>query len=616
MSFLSGIRRRLRLLRFQYGRFTFHFGNVIRSVGSVLDILSVVASAVCLMSLVVYFGYDHQHRTLQRLMMVIRGCQIVFIVTVLYGIILQLRATIRNSHFVKWLVDTGVLISLLALVYPEPVRPWIPWLGHVMYSHAFLFGVLTAYAVVDLGIALARLTARRTNPSLLMTGSFVFFILAGSFVLMLPKCTLHPISYVDSLFVSTSAVCITGLTSVDIPSTFTPAGMAVLAVLMQIGGLGVLTFTCFFALFFSGTSSVYNQLLIRDLIYSKTMNALMPTLMYILGFTLVIELIGAVGVYLTMPEELGLTQNERIFYSAFHSLSSFCNAGFSPLPQGMANPALMTPGQGLFLVTSLLIFAGAAGFPILVNLRDGLFARMRRFWLRLRRRRNDVPLHLFDLNTKLVLVTTTLILVVSTVLFFICEYSNTLRGMTLWQKVSQSLFNSLTPRSAGFVSVSPADFLNITLLLVVVQMFIGGASQSLGGGIKVNTVAAVFLNVRSILTGSKRAWAYDRALSIGSVRRANAVVALSLTAFIVFMAIELILEPRIGLKPLIFEVTSALFTVGSSMGITEGLCDGSKIALSVAMLVGRVGIISLLAGLVGTRRDFSSHYPEESIIIS
>ena len=181
----------------------------------------------------------------------------------------------------KWVVDCGVLISLLPWLYPRPENPWVHWLDALLYSHVFLSAVLAAYSAVSLCFLTVRLMGTRTNPSLLLSASFLFFILIGSLVLMLPKCTLVPISYVDSLFVSTSAVCITGLTPVDISATFTPLGLLVLSLLIQIGGLGVLTFTSFFALFFSGGPSIYSQLMLRDMVYSRSLNALIPTLLYI-----------------------------------------------------------------------------------------------------------------------------------------------------------------------------------------------------------------------------------------------------------------------------------------------------------------------------------------------
>lgn len=614
---VARIKRRLKTARYRYSRFTTHFGNIIRTGSNMLGFLSLLASVLCLVCLVVMVGYDHSPADRIMLRRLLQACQIVFIVKVMYNMVLRFRAMARETRIVKWIVDIAILISLLPLAYPHPDHPWIPFLEQMLYNRHVLYSILAAYSVVELSYAIIKLTARRTNPSLLLSGSFLFFILAGSFVLMLPKCTVAPISYTDSLFVATSAVCITGLTPVDVAATFTPVGLTVLAVLVQIGGIGVLTFTSFFALFFSGATSVYSQLLIRDMVYSKTMNALIPTLLYIIGFTLAVEALGAVVVYFTIPDGLLASEGEKITFAAFHSLSSFCNAGFSCLPGGMANPGLMTAGQSLYNITSLLILAGAIGFPILVNVKDILAGYINRLWCRfIGRTPREMPLHIWDLNTKLVLVTTLSILAVSSVAFFALEYNNTLSGMTLWQKVSQSVFNSLIPRSAGFASVDPSSFLPITLLLVVVQMWIGGASQSLAGGIKVNTVAAVFLNVRSVLAGGSRPWAFERRLSVNSVRRANTVIVLAIVSFVVLLGIVMYFEPGMPLKPMIFEVTSALFTVGSSLGATPHLCDASKITLCVAMFIGRVGIVSILSGFFPHRRDISSHLPEDNIIIN
>ena len=277
---------------------------------------------------------------------------------------------VRNVRILKWIINSALIISVGAWIYPRPVSPCLPLLDRIVYSDTFLIAVLSSYSILELCQAAMQVIHRRTNPAMILSCSFIIFILIGSFLLMLPKCTLQPISYVDSLFVSTSAVCITGLTPVDIPSTFTPLGLLILSILIQIGGLGVITFTSFFAIFFSGAPSIYSQLLIKDVIYSKTINNLIPTLLYILAFTVTVEIIGAIAVYATIPSTLGLSTGDKIIFAGFHSLSSFCNAGFSCLPGGMANPALMNGSQSIYIVTSVLIFAGAIGFPILVNCKD------------------------------------------------------------------------------------------------------------------------------------------------------------------------------------------------------------------------------------------------------
>lgn len=576
-----------------------------------------MCALLTLVGLVLLVGFDHTASNRALIHSMLRSFQIIFIVYVAYNLILRTRETIRENRVFKWVVDIAMLITAIPLIFPHPAHPWLPHLATVLYARTFIYIIMATYSVVEVSFGLISIAAKRTNPSLLMSGSFLFFIIIGSLVLMLPKCTMHPIAYSDSLFVATSAVCITGLTPVDIGSTFTPLGLSVIGVLVQIGGLGVLTFTCFFASFFSGTTSVYNQLLIRDMIYSKTMNALLPTLLYVITFTLAVEALGAVAVYMSVPVDLGLDPDRRISFAVFHALSSFCNAGFCTLPLGLATPALMTSGQGFFIVTSLLILAGGIGFPILVNFKDIIVAKIRALIQKLRGRRADIPLHLSDLNTKIVLTTYFTILGIGSVAFFVLEYDNTLAGMTLWQKIVQSVFNSLIPRSAGFASVNPASFLPITLFIVVIQMWIGGASQSLAGGIKVNTLVAVLLNVRSILTGRHKAFAFNRALSVGSIRRANAVVTLALGSFIVFTLIIIGAEPHLSMRQALFEVSSALFTVGSSLGVTADLGITSKYTLCVAMFVGRVGIISLLSGLAMRHtRDISPHLPEDTIIIN
>lgn len=616
-----GMAGRLRYARakfvFYRTRFIAHFEQKLLFLSSVLKTLAGIASVVSVVVVVVYIGYNLSPSEASMLKHTLRGIQILFGVHILYHLIFFFRTTLKESKVIKWLVDIGILLSLTFWIFPEIERPWYPTLNHIIFGNIFFFGAVGAYSIVDICYTLSRIPGRRTNPTLLMAASFLIFIVMGSFLLMLPRFTYHGISYIDSLFISSSAVSITGLSSVDIPSTFTPLGIMVLSVLIQLGSLGIITFTSFFALFFTGSTSIYNQLLLKDVVYSKSMNSLIPTLLYVLGFTLTIEAVGAVCVYFTIPETLGLEFTDKLIFASFHSMSSFCNSGFSCVNGGMSNPAFIHSDQTIYIVTSVLIFMGAVGFPILVNFKEIIRFNIRKIINSvLKVRKHEVPVHIFDLNTKIVLYTTLSILAVGTVAFFVLEYSNSLRGMSLYEKAVQSVFNSLIPRSAGFASVNPTNFLNLTLLLILVQMIIGGSSQSMAGGIKVNTFGTAVLNLKSVLLGHNRATAFHRTISHASVRRANAVILISMSALLLYLTIILYLEPALPTKSVIFEVVSALFTVGSSLGITGDLGDVSKVVLSTAMFLGRVGILSLIAGLATSRRDVSDHYPEDSIIIN
>lgn len=616
-NILSLLKKKVSLMSTSFNRFTHRSSDVIRIVSAAFGILAFIGAIGFVTCAIIHLGYDNSPDEIRNLRKIVRIIQAVFAARVLFDLIFRFRSTMRTSRLLKWIADIAVLITLLPWIYPHPEHPWIPFLERILYSTTFLYTALGIYSALTLCYGIMRSVGRRTNPSLLLSGSFLVFILIGSLLLMLPKCTYTGIDYIDALFVSTSAVCITGLTPVDISVHFTPMGIAILAILIQIGGLGVMTFTSFFALFFSGNTSIYNQLLLRDMIYSKSMNALVPTLLYILGFTIVVELIGAFFIYLSISGTLGPTPNDEIVFALFHSLSSFCNAGFSTLPDGMANPLLLHGNISIYWITSILIIAGSIGFPILVNFKDAVFGSAQRKWRRLHHRSvGSRIVHSYNMNTKIVLVTFFALFIIGAVGFGLLENDNSLRGMSAIEKITQSVFNSTTPRSAGFSSVNPAGFLNVTLLMVLFLMWIGGASQSTGGGIKVNTFAAIILNLRSIVTGRSKVVAFKRTIAIFSIRRANAVVALSILSYTFYSITLLLLEPEISTRSLLFEASSALFTVGSSLGATPQLGDASEILLCTAMFLGRVGIISLLTGIAGRHHDSAVSFPADSIIIN
>lgn len=605
-------------LRNKRVRIMSRFGYFARNTSAVLAIVTIVVSLLCVSMLTVYVGFDHADSSRRIIRSILRTTQAVFVLNILFNLLFCPRKVPnRMGRYLMSGVDFLMLLTILPWVYPHPEHPWIPILEKILYSNLFLYSCMTVYAVIQISLGVMRMMSHRGNPMLLLSASFLFFITVGALVLMMPKCTYQGINFIDSLFVSTSAVCITGLSTVDVAATFTPLGQMVLAILFQVGGLGVITFTSFFAMFFTGTTSIYNQLMVRDMVYSKSMNSLLPTLLYILFFTLAVEAVGAVFLYFAMPDSLCNGDSTRLGIAVFHSMSAFCNVGFSDIPDGMANPALMNGNQAVYVVMSVLLFAGGLGFPILVNIKDMAKEYARRLWRRVTARPvRPHPVHIFDLNTKLVLYTTITILVLGCISFFVFESNNTMRGMPLWHRIVQSVFNSLIPRSGGYTTLNPSAFMDVTLLLVLVQMWIGGSSQSMAGGIKVNTLGTIVANLRGIVMQRKGVSVFKRNIVPGSVRRANAVLTLSLITTLLFLVAIMLLEPQMPLRKVVFEVVSAVFSVGSSMGITSSLGIPSKILLCIAMFVGRVGLLSLLTGFFTERRDPSAFYPGENIIIN
>lgn len=616
-GFIQTIKTRCRNIRFAVRRMLHRGADVIHNIAEFLMVISGIAALACIVCLVIHVGYEHSPQGFETISRILRAMQWIFGANVIFGLTFNLGETLKKNRWLKWTVDITLLVSLLPVIYPRPMHPWIPWLESVLYSPVFLNTVLVAYSIVTLSYAVFRMVDRRTNPSLLLSMSFLVFIILGTFLLMLPKSTIGGINFIDAFFVSTSAVCVTGLTTVDVPTTFTPLGFAILAMLIQFGALGVMTFTSFFALFFSGSASIYSQLILRDVIYSRSMNSLIPTLLYIMAFTIGVEIFGAVLIFTSVHGTLDMDIEQEIVFATFHSLSAFCNAGFSTLPGGMSNPLLLHHNISIYWIMTMLIIAGSIGFPILVNAKDAFVSYIRGFRNRLHGRRVRMrAVHQFNMNTKIVLFTFMLLFVAGTVLFFVLEYSNSLRGMTLMEKITQSVFNSAVPRSAGFSSVNPEGFLNVTLVMILFLMWAGGGSQSTGGGIKVNTLAAIWLNLRAIVTGSPRVTAFQRTIATDSIRRANAVVAISILSYFLLSFLLLGIEPELPARSVLFEACSALFTVGSSLGITAELADSSKLLLCVAMFLGRVGIISLLIGVVKRSKNTNVEYPSNNIIIN
>ena len=404
----------------------------------------------------------------------------------------------------------------------------------------------------------------------------------------------------------------TGIMVVDIGADTTEISV------ISLGGLGVMTLTSFFAMFFMGNTSIYNQLVVRDMVSSNSLGSLLSTLLYILGFTLVIEGIGMVSIWFSIHDTLGMNLEEELAFAAFHSISAFCNAGFSTLSGNLGNSMVMTNHNWLFISVSLLIILGGIGFPILVNFKDIVLYHLRHFWtfVRTRKLERHKMQHLYNLNTKIVLIMTFLLLLIGTLAIAAFEWNASFAGMSVADKWTQAFFNATCPRTAGFSSVDLASLSVQTLLVYLFLMWVGGGSQSTAGGVKVNAFAVVVLNLVAVLRGSERVEVFGRELSHDSIRRSNATVVMSLGVLFLFIFILSILEPKASLLALTFECVSALSTVGSSLNLTPQLCDASKLLVSLLMFIGRVGLITLMLGIVKQKKNTKYRYPSDNIIIN
>ena len=552
---------------------------------------------------------------------VIRGIYqavwIVFLLSATIQIIFQRDEEGKKNTFWAWIINVLLYLTLLPVVFKQPdaADEGVFWIWTFFHSHYYRIGILLLYSLLQLSSSLVRLLGRRTNPSLILASSFLVIIFIGAGLLMLPRATCHGISWIDALFTATSATCVTGLVSVDVPSTFTLEGQIIIILLIQIGGLGVMTLTSFFAMFFMGNTSLYNQLVVGDMISSNSLNSLLSTLLYILGFTLAIEGIGMVVIWFSIHDTLGMTLQEELYFAAFHSVSAFCNAGFSTLPGNLGNPAVMQQHNLLFMTVSFLIILGGIGFPIL---KETLFYYLRYLkWFCVgRSSRFPKQVHLYNLNTRIVLIMTAILLVFGTLAIALYEWNHAFAGMSVTDKWVHAFFNATCPRTAGFTSVGLTTLSTQTLLLMIALMIIGGGTQSTAGGVKINVFAVILLNLWAVIRGANRVTIFHRELSDDSIRRSNAVLMLYLILLFAAIFVMSLLEPEASVMALTFECVSALSTVGSSLDLTPVLSTAGKSVIILLMFIGRVGAFTLLLGLVKQVKKRNYKYPSDNIIIN
>ena len=591
----------------------------IRSFLAATAVITYVASIAFLCALIYQYGFELTPETADKLNTLYKAVWIVFLADMSLHWLLEYADTRKKYRKLAWVLSILLYLTLVPVIFHRPEdNGSILMFWEILHSRLYHVVVLSVLSLLQLSNGLVRLLGKRTNPSLILAVSFFIIILVGTGLLMLPRCTISGISWVDSLFISTSAVCVTGLTSVDLTTTFTTEGFIVILLLIQIGGLGVMTLTSFFALFFMGNTSLYNQLVVRDMVNSKSLGSLLSTLLYTLGFTLVIETMGMITIWLSIHGTMGMNLEEELAFAVFHSISAFCNAGFSTLPGNLGNPLMMNNHNLFYVLISILVILGGIGFPILVNLKEIIFYRLKRMTqFLLRKHKVSVKsVQLYNLNTRIVVTMTFLLLAVGTLILLAFEWNHAFVGMSIAEKCTHAFFNAACPRTAGFSSVDFSLFGIQSILIYILLMWIGGGAQSTAGGIKVNAFAVVILNLAAVIRGSQRVEVHGRELAHDSIRRSNATVVMSL--IILFVSIFLLswLEPTLPLLSLTFEAVSALSTVGSSLNLTPLLQESSKLVIVVLMFVGRVGLITMMLGIVKQKKNTKYKYPSDNIIIN
>lgn len=456
----------------------------------------------------------------------------------------------------------------------------------------------------------------KLSPSLVFILSFSILIFIGTALLYLPLATTSGISLIDAFFTATSAVCVTGLIVVDTSVAFTHFGQVIIMTLFQVGGLGIMTFTTFFGFFFKGSLSIENSLFLRDYINENNVGEITSTLIKIIIFTVLVELVAAVLIFVWTEPALFANDSGRWFFAAFHAVSAFCNAGFSTLSSGLYEPGFRYLYH-MHLVVAVTIILGGIGFPVFINYYNYAY-RVLRGTVRsviYGEKYRHTP-RVSNINTRLALYTTGALLLVGFVCYWYFERNHTLSGLSPYGKLVTAFFGSVTPRTAGFNSVDMTAMSMPTILIYLILMWIGASPGSTGGGLKTTTFAVALLNTWSVATGKMRVEVFGRQITAETLRKAFAVIALSFLTIGMGVFLVTLFNPELALIDVAFEIFSAFSTVGLSLGITSSLTTGSKLVVAVVMFLGRVGTLTILVAITRKTAELRYKYPEETVFIT
>jgi trk system potassium uptake protein TrkH len=432
-------------------------------------------------------------------------------------------------------------------------------------------------------------------PGRLLIGSVFILIGFGTALLSLPWCQRHPISLLDAFFTATSATCVTGLLTIPLDS-FTLLGQSIILMLIQIGGLGLVTLTIFFMSFFVEVG-LGTQIIAGRLLEIENWSSSRRIMAFIMLFTVFCEITGTLLLYFFLPHQLP----QRFFFALFHAISAFCSAGFSILPD---NLIYFSEFSGVLIILMLLMFIGSIGFFTWFD----LIAAARAWWIG---KHPHVSLH-----TKIVVGMSLILITLATSIIFFLEFNQGFVHLSFKDTIINSIFSAISWRSTGFNTVDITSLHLATFLLIMVLSFIGSAPGSTGSGIKITTFSVAFAAIRSVLSGRTEVDIKKRRIPNDQVFKALAILTLSLGWVALTTFLLLITEESWRFVDIMLEAFSAFANLGLSSGVTPYLTKLGKWIIMVSMIFGRVGLLTLLLALKKKQEKTEFHYPEERVMLS
>lgn len=538
--------------------------------------------------------------------------------TTLTGIIFSLER--GYSVWLRW-GERGkrlrIMIRALLAVVVFVMSAWLFFQPHAFSEKGwFASHLFVQFAALISGLSLmisqqTRFTARAFHPGLVLIVSFVMIIATGVLLLKMPLCTQpgQTCSWLDALFTSTSAVCVTGLTVHDTATFFTTTGQVVILFLIQIGGLGIMTLTFFAAVVLFEGLSLHDRLLLGKMIQENRLARVGQTLIFIILMTFLFEGIGAVILFFSMG---GIEdQSTRAFHAVFHAISAFCNAGFSTLPDGMASQVIH--GNRIWqIVIMFLIVVGGLGTLVNEDFFHWSVAKIKR------RFTQEGPHRRLRVHTRLVLVVNTLLILIGALAILGTEFY--LRdGPENGGKLITAFFHSVTARTAGFNTVPMSQVGQLTVQMLMILMIIGGSPGGTAGGLRTTVAAVGLAHLWSQLRMGRRGMVFfNRTIPAETGSQALGLIFLTGIWLVVNFIILQMLESKSSVSEttLLFELISAFATVGLSLDLTPTLTTGAKALLILNMFVGRIGLLTVMATLIKPDTCPASGKPKEDILLT
>jgi trk system potassium uptake protein TrkH len=571
--------------------------------------LLIVVAALAAASLVAQYGFFLPHKYLGFMVGLDIGIIAFFIAeSFLRLLIAEHKSEYLKSHWIDFAI-IGLLaaqvISLRFFSESEVISGFLRQLNIRSVTKAYIIavqlyiGAVLFSKTIEANKVIARLNL--TAPQVVLL-SFGAVIGAGTLLLLMPRATAtgHSMPFADALFTATSATCVTGLIVVDTGSYFSTLGQGIILSLIQVGGLGIMSLTAFAAVVIGRGMGMRESALMKDILSSDFIGQVNRLIRDIIIITVVFEIAGLLvlsRIWALDFSSPGLT----FYYSLFHSISAFCNAGFSLFNDSLEGFA---GRPDVVLTFAALIIVGGLGFMVISNMAS---------WFAGKIRRRAVGPRL-SLHSRTVLVASGLLLALGTVLFFILEADDSLTLMKPADKIVAAFFSSVTARTAGFNTTSMAAVATPTALVVVLLMFIGASPGGTGGGTKTSTLAVLAATMRSMLRGRRNVEFFKRTLPQDVVNKAIVVVLLSLGLVFVSSVGISIAEGK-PLTDVLFETVSAFGTVGLSRGLTRDLTTSSKMVIIITMFFGRIGPLTLGLAIGQRARETAYTYPVERVMI-